>query len=185
MQFLKKHGFTIIVCVFIVLLIFPQTSLPVKVFFQRIFMGSPSMLAAGERTQVSDYDWRIYDLEGDEINFNRSEESLVLLNFWATWCPPCVAELPSLQQLYNTYGNKVDFYLLTAEEPEVVSSFLKKRGFDFPVYIQRFKGPDELEVQSIPTTYLIDKNGVILIEKTGAADWNSEKFRDQLDLLLP
>ena len=102
----------------------------------------------------------------------------------ATWCPPCVAEMPSLQNLYDVYGDQVDFYFVTAEERDVVDAFMKKKGYTLPVYLQRFNPPAQLQERSIPTTFLIGKHGNIVIKKTGAADWDDESTKAIIRKLL-
>ena len=103
---------------------------------------------------------------------------------WATWCPPCVAEMPSLQDLYNDYKDQVVFVFVTSEGAEKVTPFMEKNNYNLPIYNMMSKEPDLLSTQSIPTTYLINKKGEIVIKKTGAANWNSTKVRNQLDELI-
>ena len=110
---------------------------------------------------------------------------VVFISYWATWCPPCIAELPTIEKLYADYGDQVNFMLISNERSETVRLFLEKKGYDLPVYLSRMQAPKALFERSIPTTYIIDGDGKILMKETGAADWNSEKVREVLqDLLL-
>mgnify|MGYP003711237889 CR=1 FL=1 len=93
---------------------------------------------------IHDFDWQLEDLEGTNINFNQSEGRVTLVNFWATWCPPCIAEMPSMQNLYNSYGDKVDFYFVSLEEAEILQKFIQKKGYKIPVYIPRSSLPEAL-----------------------------------------
>lgn len=123
-------------------------------------------------------------MQGVEIEFSHSKEKVVLLNLWATWCPPCLAELPSMQNLYDTYGERMDFYFVSAEDPKTISKFIDKKGYTFPVYIETQRPPAELQVSTIPTTFLIDASGEIIIQKTGAAQWDSAEVKTIIEELL-
>ena len=69
-----------------------------------------------------------------DLNFNDTKGEVVLLNFWATWCPPCIAELPSMQKLYNDYKDKVRFVFVTNEDKATIEAFLAEKGYDLPIY---------------------------------------------------
>lgn len=166
------------------MLILPQTSIPIKVFFQQLFMTSPSEVEPTERKKLSNYQWQLNTIQGVEIEFSHSKEKVVLLNLWATWCPPCLAELPSMQNLYDTYGERMDFYFVSAEDPKTISKFIEKKGYTFPVYIETQRPPAELQVSTIPTTFLIDASGEIIIQKTGAAQWDSAEVKTIIEELL-
>ncbi|PVW15895.1 TlpA family protein disulfide reductase [Marixanthomonas spongiae] len=183
-QFLKKNKGNIIFLAVLALLIIPQTRTPIQVFVQRLISFSPSETDAEEREQLTDYNWNVTSLDNRRVNFSASEGNVVLLNFWATWCPPCIAEMPSLQNLYDEYGDQVDFYLVTSEKPETVRRFMDKKGYTLPVYIQQSNAPEALYSQALPTTYLISKKGEIVIKETGAADWDSKKTKEIIDGLL-
>jgi len=184
MSFIKKQWSNILFGVFIVLMIIPQTRMPIQIFIQRFISFSPSEISQEDRATLKDYNWNLVELNSERTNFSQSEGKVILINFWATWCPPCVAEMPELQELYNEYGDQVDFYFVTNEKPETVNFFLEKKGFELPVFIQIEKSPKVLESSSLPTTYLISKSGEIVMRKTGAASWNSDKVHSVLDALL-
>ncbi|AVI51493.1 thiol-disulfide oxidoreductase [Pukyongia salina] len=184
MKFIRKHLFTLLFLTIFGLLLYPPTGVPIKAFVQRLLMISPGVLDESERVMLSDYNWTLSEVDGGTKNFSDSHNKVCIVNLWATWCPPCVAELPSMQRLYNRYGDRVDFYFVSAEDPGTVQRFLQKKNYELPVYIEVERPPAEMQVTTIPTTFLIDKNGRILIQKTGAAKWDSEKVRALLDSLL-
>jgi thiol-disulfide isomerase/thioredoxin len=166
------------------LIVFTPIGFHLKVYFSRIFSFSPSELKVEEQVALSDYNWNLYDIQGNGYDFKNTKGKVILVNFWATWCPPCVAEMPSLQKLYNDYGDKVDFVLVTYDDKEKVRNFLSENNYSFPVYFERNNRPVSLASNSIPTTYLIDKKGVIIIKEIGAADWNSSISRNTINGLL-
>lgn len=183
-KFLKKQWSNVLFGVFIVLLIIPQTRMPIQVFVQRLISFSPSETSEDKRETLLDYKWPLLTLDSQEINFSQSEGKVVVVNFWATWCPPCVAEMPSFQKLYDDYGSKVDFYFVTSEKPEKVTRFLEKHNYSLPVFLQYFEAPEQMQASVLPTTYVISRTGEIVVNESGVADWNSKKIRKLLDKLL-
>lgn len=166
-------------------MIIPQTRTPIQTFIQKgIAKISPSIINENKREVITDFNWELNDFEGNTINFNSSKNKVVLINFWATWCPPCIAEMPSLHDLLDDYKDSIDFYFVSNEKVEVLNEFLIKNNYSFKIHIPKTKYPEVFDVSSIPRTFLIDKKGSIVIDKTGAANWNSEKVRNQIDALL-
>ncbi len=184
MAYLKKHTSTIIIILILALLFIPQTGKPIKVFMSRLFSFSPSEIAKEDRKQFQTYDWKMVDLHGETINFKFSKGKVTVVNFWATWCPPCLAEMPSFQSLFDAYINDVDFYFIAMEDREKLNSFLNEKGYFLPVFTPDYGVPEELSSYSLPTTYVISKKGEIVIDKTGAAKWDSAAMRDILDRLI-
>lgn len=183
-QFLKKQWSNIALVLLIVLLIVPQTGTPIKVALHKLISFSPSIQKTEARETLSSYNWRLEQLSGDIINFERSKNKVAVINYWATWCAPCIAEMPSLQALYDSFGDGIDFYFVTNERKETIQSFLNKKGYTFPVYIQKSLPPEHMQSTALPTTYVINKTGEIVISETGAANWNSKTVNELLNELL-
>lgn len=156
----------------------------VKVLVNRIVSFSPPILSAEEQLEVTDFNWHLRSLNGDSFDFKTAKEKVVFVNFWATWCPPCVAEMPDLQELYSDYSEEVVFLFVAHDEQENVSDFLEKKDYKLPVYFESSPTPEIISPEYLPTTYIIDKQGKLKVVKTGAANWNSEKIRTLLDELL-
>ncbi len=157
-----------------------------KIYINRLLAFSPSVENVEDQQTLTseDFDVRLQSLNGQQLNFVKFQGEVTLVNFWATWCPPCIAEMPSLQHLYNDYGDKVNFVFVTNEDRKTIQAFLAKHEYKLPVYQNLQSWPAQLEHSSIPTTYVIDKKGAIVIDETGAADWNSKSTRELLDSLL-
>ncbi len=162
------------------LVIYPKS----RAWIMRQIAFSPSIEKVENRAKLTDYNWQLKGLNTPDLDFNEAKNKVIIINFWATWCPPCIAEMPSLQDLYNDYKGKVQFMFVTNEELGKVKEFLLKNDYNLPVYNMLSREPNLLTTQSIPATYLISKNGEIVISKIGAANWNSSKVREQLDELL-
>lgn len=154
---------------------------PTREWFMRQIAFSPSINTSKEKV-INNYEWQLKGLNTKSINFNELKDEVVFVNFWATWCPPCRAEMPIIQELYDTYKNKVSFVFVTNENWETVNSYFVKNGYNLPVY-NSLSNPPQLftETNSIPATYIINSKGIVLVNKTGAANWNSSKIRNLLD----
>jgi thiol-disulfide isomerase/thioredoxin len=184
MKYLQKHWSTILFVLFIILMIIPQTRMPIQVFLQRTISLSPSEIEKEDRTVLKDYNWKLSDLNSNNVNLRESKGKVILINFWATWCPPCVAEIPELQELHDHYKDKVDFYFVTNDNPKKINLFLNNKGYDLPVFRPLEESPRVLASKSLPTTYLISKKGEIIMRKVGAASWNSDKVHQTINDLL-
>ena len=180
---LKKNTFSNILFLgTIVLLILPVTRKPIQVFIHKgLAKISPSIVTKENQEQLTDYNWILESHNGVTYNFNDAKEEVVFINFWATWCPPCIAEMESINNLYKDYGGKVIFLLVTNEDKAIVSSFKAKNNYEFKYYRSLSQIPELFEASSIPKTYVLDKAGNIVINKTGAANWNSALVRSLLD----
>jgi len=179
MKITKKLISNILFVIVIALMLYPTS----KAWILRQISFSPGVESAESRVKISSYNWALQGLNTENYDFNQAKNSVVIVNFWATWCVPCIAEMPSLQELYNDYGDKVDFLLVTSDSKEKVLPFLKERKFNMPIYNQVSNAPEEFFTKTIPKTFLIDKDGQIVIE-AGRADWNTKKIRKLLDQLL-
>ena len=146
---------------------------------------SPSVAKVEGSPRVFDYNWKLTGLNTNDINFSEFKGKVVFLNFWATWCPPCIAELPYIQDFYNDYKDKVVFVFVTSDNVEALEEFFKKNDYEFPVYQSNYNYPKELPpVTSIPRTFILDSEGYIRVDKSGSADWNSKSFRSSIDKLV-
>jgi thiol-disulfide isomerase/thioredoxin len=183
-KILKDNWKNIFFVLVIVLLFIPQISTPIKVFLNRLVAFSPSETNTEDRQYITDYNWPLTSLDSEVVNLSVSKGKVCIINLWATWCPPCIAEMPSLQNLYNRYGDKVDFYFVSTEPEEKLLAYKRKHEYNFPIYIQTYMAPEVLDSNSLPTTYVISKDGAIVVEKTGAARWDSKSVYEMIDQLI-
>lgn len=184
MEFLKKNWSNILLITFIILLLIPQTRKPLQVGLNRLIAFSPSTISENKRETLSSYNWNLVNMEGQPVNLKQSVGKVAVINYWATWCPPCIAEMPSFQKLYNDYGGKVDFYFISSEEEEKLQMFLKNKDYRLPVYRPLNMAPEQMQSNTLPTTYVLSRSGSMVVNKTGAANWNDGGFRKLLDDLL-
>ena len=158
---------------------------PTREWGMRQIAFSPSVNSSNNIEKLDSYKWALNGLNTEDFNFEEAKGKVVFVNFWATWCPPCRAEMPMIQELYNDYKDVVTFVFVTNENWTTVEGFYNKYSYNLPAYNSVSAPPQKLsETNSIPASYLIDKNGDILISKVGAADWNSKKIRNLLDKMI-
>ncbi len=155
-----------------------------KLFLNRLFSFSPNIIERSEARQIADYDWQLKDPEWNFFSFSKSEGRVVFINFWASWRLPCEAELGSIQELYDRYGDKIDFYIITDEEREPVEDFMLKNEFTFPVTYLIIGEKSPVEIPEPPASYLIDKDGYVRVIQDGIADWDNRKVYGLIEELI-
>ncbi len=119
-------------------------------------------------------EWQLKDLNGKPVNLSDFKGKVVILNFWATWCPPCRQEIPgfiALQKQYADKGLVIVGVSLDEGGAAVVNSFVKKMRINYPVVMGDQKTAAAYGgIQVVPTTFVIDKNGKIAAQHDGGAD---------------
>lgn len=146
---------------------------------------TPSVTKVEERTPVSNLDLSLKGMvNASDSNLNELKGKVIFLNYWATWCPPCRAEMPSIQNLYNDYKDKIAFVFITSDPKEKVEKFFQDNNYNLPTYSLQSNPAPEISTRSLPTTFIIDKNGRIVEKEVGASNWNSSGYRKLFDTLL-
>lgn len=122
-----------------------------------------------------DYGWTIRTLDGKEVTLSEFKDKVLFINLWATWCKPCVAEMPSIQTLYDSLKNEaVAFLLISDETEETVRKFLDRRQFTFPVYLRGEEVTTVFKTVGIPATFIVSRDGAVVFKHVGAAKWDDE-----------
>lgn len=152
----------------------------------KLIMHRPGIIQEDRQVSLTadDYDWTLADMQGTAVPFTTFRNELIFLSIWATWCPPCRAEMPNIQRLFEQYGDRVIFVLASQEAPETITRYLEEHGFNMPVYRLVQNPPSKLSSSSIPTTFVITPEGKISVKKTGAARWDGRFFTGYLDVIL-
>jgi len=113
------------------------------------------------------------DLNSKEIKLSDYKGKAIILNVWATWCKPCIKELPSMEVLQDNLDPN-EFTLLFASDEEVkrINKFIDKNSYDLN-FISLLSSPESLGIFSLPTTFIISKEGKLLVTESGSKDWGS------------
>ena len=127
------------------------------------------------------------DLCGDKLRkpWKNKTKHVVVISFFATWCKPCIAEIPHLQRLQKKYSGKpIKFFLVNVgEEKEKIEKFLKSQITSIPILMDKYKKISEkYDALTLPRLFIIDKLGIIQLEQKGFKD--GEKFESDLDQIL-
>ncbi|MEX2347278.1 MAG: TlpA disulfide reductase family protein [Balneolaceae bacterium] len=130
-----------------------------------------------------DYRFALVSENGENLDLETFKGDVVFINLWASWCPPCVAEMPTIQALYDdvvSYEN-IHFIMLSFDhEAEKSAEFMEKRGFNLPYYFPRSSQPEILSGSFLPTTFVISPLGQIVYKHEGMVNFDTQEFRDLL-----
>jgi len=132
-------------------------------------------------------DFSLKDAYGKPLSLSSLKGKVVLVNFWATWCPPCKAEMPSMNRLYNEIRSRGFEIVAISTDNSIspVKDFLAKNRIDFPVLFDETKSVTrQYHVFSMPTTFLIDRGGMIVEKFYGEEDWTDPVIRKKIERLL-
>jgi thiol-disulfide isomerase/thioredoxin len=142
--------------------------------------AQPASLRAGYP-----YPLPLLTLDGRPANLRQFEGKVVLVNLWASWCPPCLAEMPGLQALYQkTDTAKVAFVLISLDaNPNKARALLKRKGYTLPVYFPAAPLPAPFDSPSIPSTIILTPSGRLADRHDGMADYDTPEFRVALEKL--
>ena len=184
MKLKRTQIVNIAIILLLALYFFTPIGFHAKVYLNRLISHNPVPVEERAQQFLEDYDFELVNSKGNAVNLSEYKGDVIFINFWATWCPPCVAEMPDLQMLYDAYGEKVTFLFIARDKKEKVSNFIIKKNYNLPVYFESGFTPKTLYSAALPSTFIIDKKGNIVVAETGSADWNAESVHILLDGLL-
>ena len=136
--------------------------------------------------EKSNPEFTFIDEKGTRQSLSALKGKVVFINFWASWCPPCRAELPSIEKLYAEFKSSPDLYFLLVNEdndPEAARSFIKKENYGLPL-LNRAEGAGSIFCAVLPTTVILDKHGQVRYRHEGLANFDTKGFKRQLQDLI-
>ncbi len=147
----------------------------------------PDSASAETNEQIAAPDFTVYDSDGNEVRLSDFAGQPVIINFWASWCPPCRSEMPHFNLLYNEEKDNVVFLMidLTDGQRETQTdgeAYIEDQGYDFePLFDLDMDAASQYGIQSIPTTIFVDRDGYIKTGYQGAL--SEETLRQGIELI--
>lgn len=148
-------------------------------------LPAPALRAPMVPTQA-DFQWSLATLDGQPFEFSQLRGQPIFLNLWASWCPPCVAEMPSIEALAaNPKLKGVQFACVAVgDSTEAVQAFVDRHKLKVPVFEALEPPPGPFLTEGIPATFVIDAEGRIVSQEVGSAQWDHPSAVDFLESLV-
>jgi thiol-disulfide isomerase/thioredoxin len=127
------------------------------------------------------YNMQLETPEGRQIKLRKYKGKVLFVNIWASWCPPCVAEMPTIKKLYNKVSDNenIKFLLISMDQKKKKAiAFMGKRNL--PYYFPASEMPGVFQSSYIPSTYVVSQKGKIIYQHGGIANYGTKKFREWL-----
>lgn len=155
-------------------------------------MAQPTFVLANDARPEENHvapDFALKTLEGKTVRLSELRgKKVVLINFWATWCPPCRLEMPTMQQIYTEYKGRGFEVLAINIEPDAkdeIRDFMKELRLTFPVLLDSdMKVTRKYRLIGLPVSMLIDRQGIIRSKEIGYHDWTTRESRQRVESLL-
>lgn len=139
----------------------------------------PDIELVEENFSEANFDVPLVSLTGEAMSMEDFRGKVIFMNVWATWCAPCLAEMPFIQKLFDEVGgDRIAFLMISTDDSrETASRFIDSRDFTFPVYHLSGRMPAPYTSNTIPTTYIISAEGQVVTVHSGMANYDSAKFK--------
>ena len=152
-----------------------------------IFMASTvfifSSCKGSGNVSSSDSNFTLNDLEGNPVSLSDFKGNIVVLNFWATWCPPCIAEIPDFVTVFNEFKDKdVQFIGVSNEDISTLKSFAADYNINYPILVDDKNIMEIWGIRAIPTTFVFDRDGQIVFKNVGMM--TGEQIRNVIENIL-
>jgi thiol-disulfide isomerase/thioredoxin len=136
---------------------------------------------------MADFSMNLINSQGEKVSMEDHKGQVIFMNIWATWCPPCIAEMPGINNLYHKMREEdedVVFLMISVDDDfEKAKRFNTRRGFGFDVYALDGNLPGMYHSQSIPTTFVINAKGELVLTHKGMANYDTREFQNFLKSL--
>ena len=186
--------FTIVLGVFVIVLLFsPDTKAWVSRGLMKVGLFKPDLEPVADDREAAPITVTgkpsvfFADGEGNRIDVANQTGKVVFINFWATWCPPCIAEMPSIDKLYQQFkaDERVVFVMVDVDNHyEKSKKFMADKKLSLPVHVPSGDIPEQWLGGAIPTTIILDKAGQIATKHEGMADYSRPEVADFINKLI-
>jgi thiol-disulfide isomerase/thioredoxin len=124
----------------------------------------------------ADYDWTIQPLDGEAVKLEAFRGRVLFINLWASWCTPCIREMETIERLKDRLADTdVEFLVVAAEAERPVRRHLRKYRYDLPIYLEVERIPPAFGLRGLPTSWLVDREGRIVLLRHGEAVWDTDE----------
>ncbi|RYE05284.1 MAG: TlpA family protein disulfide reductase [Rickettsiaceae bacterium] len=178
----------LLLAIFLIVLFNPSAKALLMQGMMKIGLFQPALpvvhLKNNSEEKVADIVFQSF--EGKVIHLNELQGKVVFINFWATWCPPCIAEMPTISALYQQLQDSKNMVFITVDvdhDFKKSHSFLIGHDLNLPLYEAAGIIPEAILDGSIPTTLVIDKKGSVVFRHKGIADYSNPKVLSYLTQL--
>jgi len=160
----------------LILLLIPASRKELMTYGSKIRMYLTSVETKEETSRLNGQNSVVLqDDAGNRYELTDFLDKPVFINYWATWCPPCRAEMPTIEKLYEQYGEDVHFLILSNQSFSEQNKFLEEKDYDFPSYRLVSKPEGSFSYSVLPTSMIIGRNNRVILRKEGAVNWQSKK----------
>lgn len=181
----NRWGKNAVFLLILALLFFTDAGQWVRIQMTGVLLRNPSNNVQENKVpnDVYAFPFQLMDEDGRQLLLSEFKDKPVFINFWASWCVPCLAEFASMVELKNAIP-EIQFLFVTSESIEDYHKYLNRTQHDLEFFKQMSKTPTQLEHGAIPSSFLIDTNGDILFQHFGAADWSDDDVIAELRRLI-
>ena len=155
------------------------------VYFAQSPPARPHVEPQGVATTIEpDLAWRLTRLDGESALLGDFEETVLFVNNWATWCAPCIAEMPTIERLAERFEDRSVAFVVVSDEPaDTVASFAAEHGWQVPIYTTDAR-PAAFQTEALPSTFILDGARRVAFSHMGIADWDDGTTEGLLNELL-
>lgn len=153
------------------------------VFVFLITLAGCSSQKTGEQSAIVASQIELTDLDGKEVDLTKFEGKTIFVNFWATWCKPCIQEMPSIAALKTQLtGQNIEFFFASDEEIGKIQKFMESRKM--VLNFVRVENPESLGIQALPTTFIFDGEGNMVFSEVGFRKWDEPATVEMVSKLI-
>jgi len=148
-----------------------------------IALAGCSSQKTGEQSSVAASQIKLTDLNGNEVDLTDFDGRTIFINFWATWCRPCIQEMPSIAALQKQLEEKnIEFFFASDEDADKILKFKESRKMN--LNFVRVENPESLGIEALPTTFIFDGKGELVFSEVGYRKWDEAATIEMVKKLI-